>query len=161
MGEATSRSGALCATVEELVAVLAEGQSIVDLKAKLRMIGETFNVVCVQIATTIVAAMPTRETISAKHVVPPPFVRLRKSLVPALGDLPVLVGVAGRSAGSAFPGALTDKSAGLSRVGNPFAGPNEPGNGLTSCPSGTHFGSSLVAHLRTFGGHVAHDRERV
>lgn len=59
--------------MDALMAIFAEGHAVPNIKSQFWMFGKRANVVSVEIATTVVAAMNAGKAIPQEHVVSPPF----------------------------------------------------------------------------------------
>lgn len=82
----------------QLMTRSAEGEAVRHLQAQLGMVGETLDVVGVEIAAPRIATPLAGEAVTRENIEPPAFIGLAKSLSAAFGQLPILVGMTGLSA---------------------------------------------------------------
>lgn len=127
--------------VEQPVARLAQGDAVGGVRPSFWMLCEGQNVVDMQVATSIIPAVPTHETIARHAVIAPSLVGFRKALTPSFDALAVYVSGRVLTASSALAHLCADHRAGFVRV--LFA------NAVTwpRLCSRTHFFAAFIGHL--------------
>lgn len=139
--------GPVTTRVFGLVAWRAERDSVLKNEPEFGMRREAFDVVGVKVATSRVAALPTREAVAREDVVTPSLVLDGKALVATLGEPAVLERVARFPARRPLARALADLLSRLHRV--TFAEPvaRSSARGLAHLPT------SLLGHRRPLRDH--------